>query len=170
MIERVNRRVSARRLAELARQLLDASTLCAISTVARGERAHINTAYFAWDRDLTVVWSSHPDAEHSRHIAANGSVAIAVFDSTQTWGRPDRGLQLFGTARAAAAHAEAVYAARFPAYRDTELGGYRFYAFRPRRLKLFDERALGGATFVTARVARDGSLSWERTERYRSAE
>jgi hypothetical protein len=32
-------------------------------------------------------------------------------------------------------------------------------------VKLFDERALGAATFVTAKVAR-GKLSWERTDVY----
>ena len=38
----------------------------------------------------------------------------------------------------------------------------------PSRVKLFDERTLGAATFVTARVARNGKLSWERTEVYDS--
>ena len=35
--------------------------------------------------------------------------------------------------------------------------------FRPRNLKLFDERALAAGTLVTARVTR-GGLSWLKTE------
>ena len=40
----------------------------------------------------------------------------------------------------------------FSGYRGSEFGGYRFYRFRPRRLKVFDERALGSGVFVTAWV------------------
>ena len=56
-----------------------------------------------------------------------------------------------------------------PDFRPGELGAYRFYRFRPRRLKLFDEQELGPGWFVTARVAAGGRLEWERTEIYRSA-
>ena len=170
MIERSNRRFAATRLLELTRRLLDASTLCAISTVAEPERAHVNTAYFAWSPELDVVWLSEPAAKHSQNIRRNENVAVAVFDSTQTWGEPDRGIQLFGSASETDdEHAEAVYAARFPRYRRGSFRAYQLYVLRPRRVKLFDEREFGAGTFVTARVARDGSLTWERTERYRSS-
>ena len=33
-------------------------------------------------------------------------------------------------------------------------------------MKLFDERVLGGGTFVTVRVGPSGRIAWERTERY----
>ena len=169
MIERSKRPVAAARLAAVARELLDASTLCAIATVAAGGRAHVNTAYFAWSDELELVWLSEPRALHSRNLETNRTVAIAVYDSRQVWGRPDRGIQLFGSARASAGrHAEEVYAARFPAYRTGELDAYRFYLFRPRRVKLFHERALGTGRFVTARVGRGGALVWERTEIYRT--
>lgn len=159
------------RLATVARKLLDASTLCAIATVATGNRAHVNTAYFAWSGAFDIVWLSEPRAKHSRNLRANETVAIAVYDSSQTWAKPDRGIQLFGSARqvdgADAERAEALYAQRFPPFRDAGLTAYRFYLFRPRRLKLFDERMLGVGTFVTASIARDGRLRWERTEIYR---
>jgi len=171
-IERSNRRLAAARITATARQLLEASTLCAIATVTRSGRAHVNTAYFAWSRAFEIVWLSEPGATHSRNLRANPSTAIAVYDSGQTWGKPDRGIQLFGTAREVAGEdaeqAEALYTRRFPAYAKTDLGAYRFYRFTPRRLKLFDEPALGTATFVTARVGPDGRLAWERTERYRA--
>ncbi len=155
----------------LAAELLDASPLCAIATVAPGSRAHVNTAYFAWSPDFDVVWMSEPNARHSRNLRANPTVAIAVFDSSQTWGEPDRGIQLFGAAREVEGHAveraRTLYANRFSRLAELDLTAYRFYLFRPRRLKLFDERRLGTGVFVTAKLPGRGRLTWERTEVYR---
>jgi uncharacterized protein YhbP (UPF0306 family) len=157
----------------IARDLLDASPLCAIATVSPAGRAHVNTAYFAWSPRLDVVWLSEPNARHSRNIAASSTVAIAVFASDQAWGEPDRGIQLFGSARltagATAAEAALVYEARFPAYRPEEVSAYHLYRFWPRRVKLFDERELGTGVFVTARVGSDGRLVWEQTDVYRAS-
>src|SRR5438105_3450867 len=96
-IERSRRPVAAARISAAARRLLDASTLCAIATVSSGGRAHVNTAYFACSPELDLVWLSDPSAEHSRNVRGSGTVAIAVYDSSQTWGNPDRGIQLFGS-------------------------------------------------------------------------
>ena len=161
---RSRRRVSRARIRSLAEELLEASTLCAIATATPQGKAHVNTAYFAWAPDLRIVWMSEPRARHSRNLRTNPSAAVAVYDSGQTWGEPDRGIQLFGDVRAGGGDAEALYARRFGRYEDA--GAYRFYELVPRRLKLFDEPSLGGGVFVTARVGRDGALSWERTERY----
>ena len=163
-IERSGRRVGAARLRRRAEQLLEASTLCAISTLGPRDRAYVNTAYFAWAPDLRIIWLSEPAARHSRNLRSNGSAAIAVYDSGQTWGKPDRGIQLFGDARAGGTDAEEIYARRVSAYERRE--SYRFYELVPTRVKLFDERELGAATFVTARV-RGGKLAWARTEVYR---
>jgi uncharacterized protein YhbP (UPF0306 family) len=163
-IERSRRRIGWARLRTLAEELLEASTLCAISTVGPRGRAYVNTAYFAWAQDLRVIWLSEPGARHSRNLRAHATAAIAVYDSSQTWGKPDRGIQIFGDARAGGPDAEEAYAARFAAYEPRP--AFRFYELVPSRVKLFDERALGAATFVTARV-RGGKLAWERTEAYR---
>ena len=156
--------MSATRLRGLAEELLDASTLCAISTVGPRGRAYVNTAYFAWAPDLLIIWLSEPGARHSRNLRSNASAAIAVYDSGQTWGKPDRGIQLFGDARGGGPDAEEIYARRFSAYEPRQ--SYRFYELVPTSVKLFDERELGAATFVTARV-RAGKLAWARTEVYR---
>jgi uncharacterized protein YhbP (UPF0306 family) len=115
---------------------------------------------------------SDPRAGHSRNLRANPSAAIGVYDSTQTWGEADRGIQLFGTAREATGRrvtlAEDVYAGRFSGYAREDLSGYRLYVFRPRSIKVFDEAALGGGVFVTASIDHAGRASWRRTERYRS--
>jgi uncharacterized protein YhbP (UPF0306 family) len=166
-IERSRQRIGRARLRAIAGELLDASTLCAIATVARGSRAHVNTAYFAWAPDLRLIWLSDPTAAHSRNLRAGNSAAVAVYDSAQTWGGPDRGIQLFGVAGEAASEAEATYAQRFSDFRGARLASYRFYELVPRKVKLFHERALGPGTFVTARVSDAGDLVWDRTEIYR---
>jgi uncharacterized protein YhbP (UPF0306 family) len=169
-IERSQRRVSAGRLDAIARELLEASTLIALATVTPGGRAHANTAYFAWSERFDVIWLSEPNATHSRNLRANGTVAASVYDSNQSWARPDRGIQLFGAGRelpaAAARDATQVYAARFPEYQESEFRAYRFYRLRPTRVKLFDEDVLGAGVFVTASVTQ-GRLAWVRTEVYR---
>src|SRR3989454_8763540 len=144
-IERSSKHPSNTRRAAIAGRLLDATRLCAIATVSPRGRAHINTAYFAWGPGFEIVWLSAPDARHSQNVRANGSAAVAVFRSMQTWGGSDRGIQLFGRARGlrgrAALDAEGLYAKRFPAYVG-DLPAFRFYRLQTQRMKLFDERVL----------------------------
>ena len=172
-IRQSRRPVGAARLVRTARGLLEASSLCAIATVDRSGRAYVNTAYFAWSRTFDLVWISERRATHSRNIRANETVAIAVYDSSQSWGHPDRGIQLFGSAYEAEGNAAelavTIYGERFADYRADDMGAYRAYLFQPRRIKLFDERAVGAGTFVTARVGRGSELIWERTELYDSS-
>jgi uncharacterized protein YhbP (UPF0306 family) len=169
-IERSTRRFSSERLTAAAHRLLEASTLCAIATVSPRNRAHVNTAYFAWVPELDIVWLSDPAARHSRNLRTNPSTAVAVHDSNQVWGKPDRGIQLFGSAREAAGalarRAESEYEARFPAYAGSDVSANVFYRFRAARVKLFDEEALGSGVFVTARVGRGGRLDLDATEIY----
>ncbi|HEY3194223.1 MAG TPA: pyridoxamine 5'-phosphate oxidase family protein [Candidatus Dormibacteraeota bacterium] len=146
---------------------MNASTLCSIATVAPGGRAHISHVYFAWDDAFHVYWISDPDSLHSRNLATNRSAAVSVYDSRQVWGRPDRGIHLFGTARVVsgrqAAEAERTYSRRFRDYDTTSLESLRFYRFHPRTLQLFDERSLDAGTLVTVKVTRD-RMTWLRTE------
>ena len=170
-IEGSKRPVAAERVAATARRLLRASTLCAIATVTPAARAHVNTAYFAWTDGFDLVWLSDPSATHSRNLRANPSVAIAVHDSSQTWGGSDRGIQLFGSARELpdrlAGEAERAYRRRFSTYRSDDVAGYRFYRLRTRRIKLFDERTFGAGVFVTATVRGGGAVVWDRTDIHR---
>jgi uncharacterized protein YhbP (UPF0306 family) len=169
-IERSSRVFSPGRMARLARELLNTSKLCAVATVSPGGGPHVNTAYFAYTHELEIVWISEPGARHSRNLRSNKTAGIAVFDSHQRWGGPDRGIQLFGSATQAtgarAVAAQKVYGERFPGYAPEENSAYVPYRFRPRRLKLFDETTLGTGVFVTGSVKSKGQVTWERTEIY----
>ena len=119
--------------------------------------------YFAWSERFDVFWISDPDSHHSRNLVRNRSAAVTIYASNQVWGRPDRGIQLFGSGGLAAGNeAGRAYAARFKDF-DAESNELPYYRFRPRSVKLFDERALAPGTLVTARVSRDG-LAWAKTE------
>ena len=145
---------------------MNASPLCSLATVSPGGRAHINHMYFAWSDRYEVVWVSDPDSLHSRNLTRNSSAAVTIYDSHQTWGRPDRGIQLFGIAKVttgrASQNARHLYANRFRDY-DAEADDLPAYRFRPRTIKLFDERSLAGGTLATARVTPKG-LTWVKTE------
>ncbi|TMF22215.1 MAG: pyridoxamine 5'-phosphate oxidase family protein [Chloroflexi bacterium] len=159
-VERRSRRFSSLQLQRVARRLMDASPLCSLATVSPRGRAHINHMYFAWNQLFEVFWISDADSIHSRNLARNPSAAVTVYASNQVWGRPDRGIQLFGTA--GVTRSAEPYARRFKEF-DAEGNDLPCYRFRPRTLKLFDERSLAGGTLVTARVTRTG-LEWMKTE------
>src|SRR5438067_10606150 len=118
-VESLDRPVTTARLMRVVRRLLDAAPLCAIATKSRGD-AHVNTAYFAWTARLEIVWISSENAQHSRNLRAAPTCAIAVFDTHQTWGGNDRGIQLFGRARLArgraGTNAKRAYRRRFRDY------------------------------------------------------
>lgn len=142
---------------------MDAAPLCALATVSPGGRAHINHMYFAWGDGYEVFWISDPDSIHSRNLARSSSAAVTIFASHQVWGKPDRGIQLFGSAGVAGgAEGLRLYARRFRDF-DPDGNDLPCYRFKPRTVKLFDERSLAGGTLVTARVTRD-RLAWSKTE------
>src|SRR2546430_2795764 len=163
----VKRRFPGKRIQRSVFRILRDSALCSMSTVAPGNRAHINTAYFCYSPDLNFYFLSDPDSLHCKNVERNPSMAMMVMNSSQTWGGSDRGIQLFGTCHRvrgpAAKEAERRYGSRFPAYatwlRRTDRSGrrgadllrsYAFYRFVPTRIKILDEAEFGGAAFVIA--------------------
>ena len=165
-IELRSRRYSSDRMERVARRLMNAASLCSLATESPGGRPHINHMYFAWSGRFDVYWISDADSVHSRNLTRNRGAAVTVYDSHQTWGRPDRGMQLFGTAGVvtgrAAREAVEAYSARFRDF-DADASDLPYYRFRPRTVKLFAERALDPGTLVTARVTPNG-LAWLKTE------
>lgn len=149
-------------------RLLRENVLASFATVDARGRAHINTAYFAWTQDWSIVFYSYPTSRHCRNLRQRPSMAVAIFDSHQRWGRPDCGVQLFGTCGEAtgllAKSSATTYAKRFTGFEswrardERDEGSFRLrpFLFRPRRVKLFDERNLGGGRFVEVMIPRPG--------------
>lgn len=140
-----------------------------MATIGPRDRVHINTAYFCHSSldHLEIYFLSDPTAIHCKNLSENPSMAMTIFRSTQPWGTPGRGMQLFGTTTEAkgpmAKRAEQLYAKRFPSYakwiasrrKNTkrlgkQLQSYRFYRFLPSKVKVLDEAQYGGAVLLTA--------------------
>jgi uncharacterized protein YhbP (UPF0306 family) len=157
-------RITNRQIQRNVYQLLADNMLCSMASITTGGSAHINTAYFSYTPDLNVYFLSHPNALHCQNILSNPSMALAIFSSNQTWGSPDRGLQLFGMCKQVtgreASKADRVYGKRFAKYAvwkanltsDSSGRDYRLYRFITFELKVFDEKELGTGIFVVARV------------------
>jgi uncharacterized protein YhbP (UPF0306 family) len=147
-------------------RVLEQTGLCAWSTVTTDGEAHVNIGYFAHSDDLHLYLLSHPRSLHCRNIAANPSMAVAVFTSPQNWTDPGQGIQFFGRCRevsdADQHEAERVYRQRYHPYGDwkatLKVGDpaldYRFYRFVPDRLKILDEAEFGDAVFVQTEIVR----------------
>src|SRR5687768_10675176 len=88
---------AAARVGRAVSRLLDLTPLCSWSTVAAPNEAHVNIGYLAHSDDLHLYLLSHPGSLHCRNLAANPSMAVAVFSSAQNWTDPGCGIQLFGT-------------------------------------------------------------------------
>lgn len=159
-------RLSDELLAERIFRVLQDNVLCSMATITAGNRAHINTGYFCYSRELDLYFLSHPGSMHCRNLASNSSMAVTIFSSAQDWRRPGRGLQLFGNCNLATGpeerEGERLYAERFPAYpdwranlKDTDLAlQYRFYRFVAANLKLLDEEEFGDGVFLRAAISR----------------
>lgn len=157
-------RITNRQIQRSVYQLLAENMLCSMASITTEGSAHINTAYFAYTPDLKIYFLSHPNALHCQNMLSNPSMALAIFSSNQTWGRSDRGLQLFGMGNQVtgreASKADRVYGKRFAKYAawkanltsDSAGRDYRLYRFITFELKVFDEKELGTGLFVVARV------------------
>lgn len=147
-------------------RILNENVLCSMATVTSDFQAYVNTAYFSYSENFELYFVSHPGSCHCRNLETNPSMAMTVFSSSQAWGSPDQGLQLFGTcglARGAdAIKALNSYAGRFPTYTgwqrslspDDPGKNYQLYRFLVNRVKVFDEQAWGSALSILATVIR----------------
>src|SRR5438093_13016904 len=91
----VRKRFPDKKIQRTVFRILRDSALCSISTVAPGNRAHINTAYFCYSSDLKFYLLSDPDSLHCTNIERNPSMSMTVMDSTHMWGGGARVTQRF---------------------------------------------------------------------------
>ncbi|MDH2902130.1 MAG: pyridoxamine 5'-phosphate oxidase family protein [archaeon] len=116
----VKRKFSDKRVKRSIFDILKRNVLCSMATVDKNGRAHINTAYFAYSNCPELFFCSYPDSIHCKNLSKNSSMAITVFESAQTWGKPDRGIQLLGSCHESKGNlrkkAEKVYGSRFKGF------------------------------------------------------
>jgi pyridoxine/pyridoxamine 5'-phosphate oxidase len=83
--------------AERARAIVDAASYLTLATADEAGRPWASPVWFATADRRELVWVSHPDARHSRNVAARPEVGIVIFDSTQA---PGTGAGVYMEARA----------------------------------------------------------------------
>ena len=118
------------------------------------------TAFYCVDSEWRIFFVSREDTQHSTNIKERPSMAVAIFQSDQTWDDWKVGLQLFGTCavtgRRDGGLGATLYKKRFPAYAKWlhALGrgiGYSgappFFMFSPESIKLLHEEVLGRGEF-----------------------
>lgn len=138
-----------------------------MATVGLKNESHISTAYFSYNDSFDFFFVSDPATNHAQNLKRWPRVAVTIFDTHQAWDSYHRGLQLFGMCRRASSResirAYAVHSVRFPEYqkyiealspKERRASPYRFYLFRPERLKILDESVFGEEVFVMADVVR----------------
>ena len=145
--------------------ILAKTDLCSIATIKGKSQSYIHTAYFAYSKRLELFFLSGPQTQHCLNLKTNSSVAVAVYDSRQTWNRAKKGLQLWGSCAVAKGRkkTEAAYryGKRFNAYRkwiaslSTEERSEftsQFYVIKVKSMKIFDEAVFGEDAFVSLRL------------------
>lgn len=144
--------------------ILESNIILAMSTV-QGSNAYINSAHYAYNDQLELVIFTHPQADHSKNLAANPSVAAAIWKRPEGWALDLQGMQLFGKCVPVEGEAleEAIqtYTDRFPSFRyvvqsaDDFAAGktpMRMYALHIERIKLLDEPRFGKRKWITSPV------------------
>ncbi len=104
---------------ESIRDIIKNSQLCSLATIDETDsKAHIATAFFAFDDSLNFYILTEPETEHCQHLEENDSIALSIYDSRQDWTDDKQGLQVFGTAEripdGEASEALNLYLNRFP--------------------------------------------------------
>src|SRR5256714_6644685 len=180
VVRRARTHISERRIRASVLRVLASNKLCSIATVARENRAHINTAFFAYSPNFELYFLSDPQSLHCRNLVSNPSMAMTIFNSSQNWDAPGRGIQLFGrghrTQGRQAVRAENAYGSRFPAFRRwlegthpaerrqaALLRSYALFRFLPTRVKILDEAEFGSAVFIIAAVRRHAEVAGGRS-------
>src|ERR671915_1746294 len=69
-------------LADVARRVIDASRYMALGTADKKGHPWVTPVWFASEDYRNFHWVSSPDAKHSRNLAAESRVAIAIYDSS----------------------------------------------------------------------------------------
>ncbi len=145
--------------------ILENNKLISMATVDDEQKAHINTAYFAFSNNLHLYLITNPSSKHSINVKNNNSVAVTIFNSQQEFWTELQGLQLFGecmiTKILQIPNAFSCFLKRFPVFKDfannsvemlKKSSDIRFYTIEVERIKLFDEPSFGEENYINLTI------------------
>ena len=72
----------AAELTDVVRSVIDANSYMSLGTVDEAGHPWVSPVWFATEDHRNFHWVSSPDAKHSRNLASNPDVAIAIYDSS----------------------------------------------------------------------------------------
>ena len=111
-----------------------------------GNKPWAATVFFAYDKNLEILFYSREDTRHCMQIRKNPHVSVVVNHDWQGKNGHIRGLQITGRAAAVPqkkhAHYYAIYRSRFP-WADKFTSDHRLYRIIPREVWYIDETLFG---------------------------
>ena len=155
---------SDKKLNESLFNILKNNKLLSLSTVTHSGKAHINTAYYAYDDKLRLYIVTDPKSKHSKNLEKNNSVAVTIFNSKlRFWTDDVQGLQLFGkcykTPLNQLSEGTKAFVKRFPLFKesvkvpkDFESSEVKLYTIEIKRIQMFDEKIFGEEKVVNLKI------------------
>lgn len=145
-------------------KILEDNILLSMASI-KDTSSWINAAYYCFDKKFNFYILVDPATEHAKNTKSNNSVALAIFDSRQTWDEPKRGLQIFGQCKRATLlelpTAIKLYTKKFASFSQfikhpddfaKNALTSRFYKIEVNSLKLFDETNFGEEEFIELKI------------------
>ncbi len=140
---------------DAAKEILKTNSVATLAT-NDGDRSHANNIYFAYNKDLEIVFVSDKDTTHAENIEKNGKVSIVVYNEPEAYGSNHQGIQIQGICTQASGlnlvECWHLYTKRFPVYATmiknvdqiaNKLVKSRIFTVKVTSLKLLDVPTFG---------------------------
>jgi uncharacterized protein YhbP (UPF0306 family) len=148
-------------------KIIENNKLLSMATVTQECKAHINTAYYAYDNNLKLYIITDPKSNHSNNVKQNESVSVSIFNSHLQFLKDDmQGIQLFGkcykTPKLKFPKGTSCFIKRFPVFKGLvtnpedfakKAATVKLYTIEVLKIKLFDEERFGKENFIALEVS-----------------
>lgn len=147
-------------------EILNENKLLSMATVNE-HGSWINTAFYCFNKDMEFFILTELDAQHSKNLKENPTIALTIFDSHQEWGPGKlKGIQIFGscekTQGTSLIEGVTLYIKRYPGVSKYMLKpddllkgllGSWVYIIKPQNVKILDEKRFGEENYITAKIS-----------------
>lgn len=96
--QKVWKELMIKNLNKLAKEIIENNQYVTIATSDGKGKPWISPVVYAFDKDWNLYFISMTSSKHCKNIEVNENVAVAIFDSQQTWGE-GIGLQIEAIAK-----------------------------------------------------------------------